>query len=161
MIRLRLFLERVGWKRILAATLGVVALATAGAVFAVTRGGGDKSTDTAVSDPGPQTNLYYVQAVAPKVRATGCSMNIRFIWKPNYNADQYIGTTAVIVATGAGIEGAYRKPFTEKGVTLDVGPVSLAGGYTIWSARVESIDGDPPGNNTTIQAAPPPTTKCE
>jgi hypothetical protein len=159
-IRLRLFLERVGWKRLLAVTLGIVALAAAGTVFAVTRGG-DESADTPSEPVDPGTNLYYLQAVAPKVQATGCTMNIRFIWKPNYHADQYIGATAVIIATGAGIEGAYRKPFTAKGVSLDVGPVSLAGGYTIWSARIESIDGDPPGNNTTIQAAPPPTSKCE
>ena len=45
-------------------------------------------------------------------------------------------------------------------MSLDVGPVTLGGGYRIWSAKVLSLEGDPPGNDTTIQAAPPPTTKC-
>jgi hypothetical protein len=88
-------------------------------------------------------------------------MYIRFVWKPDFHADQYIDATAVIRATGSGIDGTYRKRFTAKGVSLDVGPLPLGGGYRLWSARVEAIDGDPPGNETTIQAAPPQTTKCD
>ena len=161
-IRLRLFLERVGWKRILAAALVVVALVAAGVVFAVVRsGGGDSAAQTTESTaPEPVTNLFYVRALAPDVRVSNCVMNIHFTWKPDYHADQYIGAPAIIVATGTGLEGTYRKRFKETGVTLDAGPISLAGGYRVWTARLASLDGDPPGNDTTIQAAPPTSTKC-
>ena len=164
MIRLRLFLERLGWKRVLIAVLAVAVLVAAGAVLAVTRDGGESSSGGAESTESTDTqvtNLYYLRAIAPEVQASGCSMMIRFVWKPDYHADQYIGETAVIKAVGAGIDGTYRKRFTPKGVSLDAGPVSIAGGYRLWSAQVLSIDGDPPGNDTTIHAAPPPTTKCE
>ena len=67
----------------------------------------------------------------------GCSMRIRFIWKPDYHAIQYLGATAVITVSGTDIAGSYRKKFTRKGLTLDVGPVSLLGGYKLWSARVD------------------------
>jgi len=161
-VRLQLFLERIGWKRVAVAAIGVVALIAAGTVFAVTRGGGGKGStgSTRSTTPEVSTNLFYLRAVAPKVQASGCTMNIRFTWKPDYHAEQYIGASAVIVANGTDIQGAYRKRFTAKGVSLDVGPISFAGGYRIWSARVESLDGDPPGNDTTIQAAPPSSTKC-
>lgn len=159
MIRLRLFLERIGLKRVLAATLGVAALVAAGAVFAVMQGRGDTAAPTtSSSDPG--TNLFYLQATAPKVTVRGCTMSIRFTWKPNYHADQYIGAPALIMAAGTSIDGTYRKTFKRSGVSLDVGPIPFGGGYRTWSAKVLALDGDPPGNDTTIQAAPPATDKC-
>ena len=160
MIRLRLFLERVGRKRLLVAGLVVAALVAAGAVFAVVRGGGKAASTTAPTAPEVNVNLFYLQAVAPKVRVQGCAMYIRFTWKPNYHADQYIGAPALILAAGTGIAGTYRKTFKASGMSLDVGPVTLGGGYRIWSAKVLSLDGDPPGNDTTVQAAPPASTKC-
>ncbi len=162
MIRLRLFFERVGLKRILVVTLVVVALAAAGAVGAVVMLGGEEnkaSTTTTNRDTG--SNLFYLRGTAPKVTVQGCVMYIRFTWKPDYQANQYIGAPATIMASGTGIEGPYRKTFTASGVSLDVGPVSLGGGYRLWSARVASLDGDPPGNDTTIQAGPPSTVKCD
>ena len=160
MIRLRLFLERVGRKRLLAAALAVLALVAAGAVFAVVQGGG-KAASTTAPPPEVNVNLFYLQAVAPKVRVQGCAMYIRFTWKPNYHADQYIGAPALIMASGTGIAGTYRKAFKTSGVSLGVGPVTLGGGYRVWSAKVLSLDGDPPGNDTTAQAAPPTSTKCD
>ncbi len=161
MIRLRLFLERVGLKRILLVTLVVAALVTAGVVGAVVLGaGGKKASTTARSNP-DLGNLFYLRAIAPKVQVQGCVMYIRFTWKPHYHADQYIGAPALIMASGTGIEGPYRKTFTASGVSLDVGPVSLGGGYRLWSARVASLDGDPPRNDTTIQAGPPSSVECD
>jgi hypothetical protein len=159
-IRLRLFFERVGRKRLLAAALVVAALIAAGAVFAVVRSGGKAASTTAPSAPEVSVNLFYLQAVAPRVRVRGCAMYIRFTWKPNYHADQYIGAPALIMAAGTGIEGTYRKTFKASGVSLEVGPVTLGGGYRVLSAKVLSLDGDPPGNDTTAQAAPPTSTKC-
>jgi hypothetical protein len=162
MIRLRLFLERIGLKRVLAAALGVIALVAAGAVFAVVQGGGEKSTATTTSGPSEaRTNLFYLRAIAPKVRAQGCVMYIRFTWKPDYHADQYIDAPALIMAAGTGIDGTYRQTFKPSGMSLDVGPISFGGGYRTWSAKVLSLDGDPPGNDTTIRAAPPVNAKCD
>lgn len=160
-IRLRFFLERVGWKRLAAVVLGVAALAAAGAVFALTRGGDEPSTATTTRSTTPFAPTFQLQAVKPKTTVTGCSMRIRFTWKPYYQAEQYAGSTAVIVVTGTDVAGGYRERFTAKGVSVDVGPVSIAGGYRTWSARVETLDGDPPANDTTVYAAPPPTAKCE
>ena len=159
MIRLRLFVERVGWKRLLAVAVVLVALIAAGAVFAVVRGGEEAAT-TEPTTPELNVNLFYLEGVQPKVRVRGCAMYIRFTWKPNYHADQYIGAPALIMAAGTGIEGTYPKTFKASGVSLDVGPITLGGGYRIWSAKVVSLDGDPPGNDTTIQAAAPNSTKC-
>ena len=160
MIRLRLFIERVGWKRLLGAALVVLALVAAGAVFAVVRGGDEAATTTEPTTPELSVNLFYLAGQKPKVRVRGCAMYIRFTWKPDYHADQYIGAPALIMGAGTGIEGTYRKTFKASGVSLDVGPVTLGGGYRVWSAKVVSLDGDPPGNDTTIQAAPPSSTKC-
>ena len=160
MIRLRLFLEKVGLKRVLVVALVVVALVAAGVVGAVVMLGGEgkkASTTTTREDTG---NLFYLRAIAPKVTVQGCTMYIRFTWKPDYHADQYIGAPATIMVSGTGIEGPYRKTFTASGVSLDVGPVTLGGGYRIWSARVASLDGDPPGNDTAVQAAPPTDVDC-
>lgn len=159
--RLILYLEKVRWKRVAIGAVPVAALIAAGVVFAVLRSGGDtkETSTTRAPEPPPSTNLYYLRAVAPKTRVRGCSMHIRFTWKPDYNADQYIGAPALITASGSGIAGSYRSRFTEKGMSVEV-DVSLAGGYQVWSARVSSLDGDPPGNDTTIQAAPPRNTKC-
>jgi hypothetical protein len=159
-IRLRLFLERVGLRRVLAAALVVAALVAAGAVFAVVHGGGKKAASTTSTSASDYVNVFYLQALAPKVRVQSCAMYIRFTWKPNYHADQYIGAPALIMVAGTGIEGTYRKRFKASGVSLDVGPVTLGGGYRVWSAKVLSLDGDPPGNDTTAQAAPPTGTKC-
>lgn len=162
MIRLRLFIERVGGKRIALVSAGVVGLIAAGAVFAVLRSGGDKKATASTQSTAqqPTSNLYYLRAISPAVRIKGCAMYIHFTWKPHYHADQYIDAQALITASGTGIAGTYRKRFTPHGVSLDVGPVSLAGGYQVWSAKVTSLDGDPPGNDTTIQAAPPVNNKC-
>jgi hypothetical protein len=160
-IRLRLFLERVGLKRILLVTLVVAALVAAGVVGAVVLRGDEKASTTTTTTDGDRTNLFYLRATAPRVQVQGCTMYIRFTWKPDYHADQYIGSPALIMASGTEIEGPYEKTFKASGVSLDVGPVSLAGGYRVWSARVASLDGDPPGNDTTIQAGPPSTVECE
>jgi len=139
----------------------VVVLVAAGAAFALLSGGDDESSASTTTVRQERTNLYYLRAVAPKVAPNGCSMRIRFIWKPDYHAIQYLGATAVITVSGTDIAGSYRKKFTRKGLTLDVGPVSLLGGYKLWSARVTAMDGDPPGNDTTVQTATPPGTKCD
>jgi len=108
MWRIRLWVEKIGWKPIaIGAAVLVVVLVAAGAAFAVPRG-----------DRGH-----------------------------NRIGNRY--------------RGLYRKKFTRKGLALDVGPVSLLGGYTLWSARVTAMDGDPPGNDTTVQTATPPGTKCD
>ena len=159
MIRLRLFIERVGWKRLLAVAVVVVALVAAGTVFAVVRGGGEAAAPEPTT-PELNVNLFYLAAIEPKVQVRGCAMYIRFTWKPDFHANQYIGAPALIMAAGTGIDGTYRKRFKASGVSLDVGPITLGGGYRIWSAKVVSLDGDPPGNDTTIQAAPPNSTKC-
>jgi hypothetical protein len=160
--RFLLFVERVGRTKLLLAAAGVVVLVVAGVVLAFARpgGGGDKSSKSTQATTNQEINLYYVRATAPKVSVSGCTMRIRFVWKPDYHADQYVGYPALITTRGPGIEGTTRKRFTKKGVSIEVGPVSIAGGYKLWAARVVSIDGDPPGNDTTIQAAPPTTTKC-
>jgi hypothetical protein len=162
--RLRIFLEKLdlrklGWKRVLVVVVAVAALVTAGAVFAVLRGG-EKAATTTTSNPDDYVNLFYLRGIAPKTKVQGCAMYIHFTWKPDYHADQYIGSPALILADGPGIQGTYKKTFKASGVSLDVGPVTLGGGYRIWSAKVLTLDGDPPGNPTTIQAAPPANTKC-
>lgn len=160
--RLRLFLEKVRWKRVALGAAPVAGLVAAGVVFAVVWSGDDtKETSTTTAPVQASTNLYYLRAVAPKTRVQGCSMFIRFTWKPDYNADQYIGAPALITASGSAIAGSYRRRFTPKGMSVEVGPVSIAGGYQVWSARVTSLDGDPPGNDTTIHAAPPRDNKCD
>jgi hypothetical protein len=158
--RLRLFFERVGWKpfAIGAAILVLVAVA-AGAAIALL-GGGDDEASTPTTTTRERTNLYYLRAMAPKTHVQNCSMRIRFSWKPDYHAIQYLGTTAIITVTGTDIGGSYRQRFTRRGLTLDVGPVNLHGGYKIWSAKVTAMDGDPPGNDTTVQAAPPTDSTC-
>ena len=162
MWRLRLWLEKVGWKPILIGLATVVAvLVAAGAAFALLSGGDDSSSPGTTTAPQTRTNLYYLRAVAPTVQPHGCSMRIRFIWKPAYHSIQYLGSTAVITVSGTDIGGSYRRKYTRKGLSLDVGPVSLAGGYKLWSARVTAMDGDPPGNDTTVQTATPTGNKCE
>jgi hypothetical protein len=160
--RLRLLVESLGRKRVLVAAIGmVVALVAAGAVFAVVQGrGGKKDASTTSSSAADYTNIFYLRAIAPKVTVQGCAMYIRFTWKPNYHADQYIGAPALIMAAGTGIDGTHRKTFKASGVSFAVGPITLGGGYRIWSAKVLSLDGDPPRNDTTIQAAPPASAKC-
>ena len=161
MIRLRLFLERIGLKRVLVAAVALLVLAAAGVAAAVVFGvGGKNASPTTTASTPDYTNVFYLRGLAPKVRVQGCAMYVRFTWKPNYHADQYIGAPALILASGAGIDGTYPKTFKASGVTLDVGPLALGGGYKIWSAKVLSLDGDPPHNDTTIQTATPTTAKC-
>ena len=160
MIRLRLFLERLGMRRVLVGALVLVALIAAGVVAAVVFGGGGKKAASTTASTPDYTNLFYLRALAPKLRVQGCTMFVRFTWKPNYHADQYIDAPALIQATGTGIEGTYRKTFKASGVSLDVGPIALGGGYRVWSAKVLSLDRDPPGNDTTTQTATPSTAKC-
>jgi len=115
MWRIRLWLEKVGWKPIAigaAVVLGV--LVAAGAAFALLSGGDDESSASTTTARQERTNLYYLRAVAPKVAPNGCSMRIRFIWKPDYHAIQYLGATAVITVSGTDIAGSYRKKFTRK-----------------------------------------------
>jgi hypothetical protein len=161
MWRLRLFLEKLGWRSVAIGGAVVVALVAAGVAFALMRGGDTSATTTETSAPEESTNLYYLRAVAPKTRVRGCSMFITFTWKPDYNADQYIDAPALITASGTGIQGTYRKRFTEIGMSIELGPVSLAGGYQLWSAKVTAMDRDPPGNDTTITAGPPADNKCD
>ena len=160
MWRLRLFFERVGWKPFaIGAGIVVLVAVAAGAAIALL-GGGDESsapTTTAVQE---RTNVYYLRAVAPETHVQGCSMRIRFIWKPDYHAIQYLGANAIITVSGTDIAGSYRQKFTRKGLALDVGPVDLRGGYKVWSAKVTAMDGDPPGNDTTVQTAPPTNSNC-
>ena len=161
MWRLRLFFERVDWKPFaIGAGIVVLVAVAAGGAFALLGGGGDKAsapTTTAVQE---RTNVYYLRAMAPETDVQGCSMRIRFIWRPDYHAIQYLGTTAIITVSGTDIAGVYRQKFTRRGLALNLGPVDLTGGYKIWSAKVTAMDGDPPGNDTTAQTAPPPNSNC-
>ena len=162
MWRLRLFFERIGWKPVLIGAAVLVALVAAAIALAVLRGEDEQTApDLSTVAPEESTNLYYLRAVAPKTRIQGCSMWIRFIWKPDFHAEQYIDAPALITASGTSIQGTYQRRFRENGVSIELGPVSLAGGYQVWSAKVTAIDRDPPGNDTTVQAAPPPDNKCE
>jgi hypothetical protein len=160
MWRLRL-MGRVWWLVILGCAVALLALA--GGVYALTRdGGGGKAapeTTSPVTQP-PSADVFYIRALAAETHARGCKMTIRFTWKPHYHALRYAGDVAVIAVTGPGISGTYRRPFSRQGVTLER-TVSLAGGYKIWSARFVSVGGDQPGNETTIQAAPPQSTQCD
>lgn len=158
---LLLFIERVGWKQLVfSLALGAV-LVGGGAVYVLTRGAGAKrAATTAATSTDSGTYVYYLRALAPKVEVHGCNMRIRFTWKPDYHADQYVGSKALITFTGAGLDGTTQMRLTSKGLTVDAGPVSVAGGYKVWAAKVTSVDGDPPANDTTIQAAPPTSTKC-
>ena len=88
-------------------------------------------------------------------------MRIRFTWKPDYHAIQYLGATR----DHHRLRNGHRRvpigqKFTRKGLALDVGPVDLRGGYKVWSAKVTAMDGDPPGNDTTVQTAPPTNSNC-
>jgi hypothetical protein len=159
MWRLRLFLEKNGWRWLVVAGAVLAALVAASVVFALVGGGDEKATTTTTTQR-QSTTLFYLRAVAPKVRVQGCTMYIRFTWKPDYNADKYFGTRAVITASGTGIGGSYTKEFVGKPMNLDVGPIPLGRAYQIWTAKVTSLDGDPPGNDTTISAAPPASAKC-
>jgi hypothetical protein len=159
MWRIRLFLERVGWKPFaIGAGIVVLIAAAAGAAFAFLGRSDESSTTTTVAQE--RTNLYYLRAVSPETQVTGCSMRIRFIWKPDYHAVQYLGADAIITVSGTDVAGSYRQKFTRKGLALDVGPVDLRGGYKVWSAKVTAMDGDPPGNDTTVQTAPPTNSNC-
>jgi hypothetical protein len=162
MWRIRLWLEKVGWKPVLLGAGIVVAVIVAAVAAYALLAGGNESSSAGTTTPAPttRTNLYYLRAVAPVVRANGCTMMIHFVWKPDYHAIQYLGAKAIITVSGTDIGGAYHKTFTRKGLALDVGPVSLSGGYKLWSAKVAAMDGDPPGNDTTVQTATPTGTKC-
>jgi hypothetical protein len=162
MWRIRLFFERVGWRPVAIAAGIVVLLAiAAGGAFALLGGNDESSTPTTTAVVQERTNVYYLRAVAPETQVTGCSMRIRFIWKPDYHAVQYLSADAIITVSGTDIAGSYRQKFTRKGLALDVGPVDLRGGYKVWSAKVTAMDGDPPGNDTTVQTAPPTDSNCE
>lgn len=161
MWRLRLFFERVGWKPFGIGAGVVVLVAVAAGTAIALLGGGDKSTTPATTTaPEDRVNLYYLRAMAPETQVNGCSMRIRFIWKPDYHAIQYLGATAIISVSGTDIAGSYRQKFTRRGLALSVGPVDLHGGYKVWSAKVTAMDGDPPGNDTTVQTAPPTDSTC-
>jgi len=162
MWRLRLFFERVGWKPFaIGAGIVVLVAIAAGGAFALLGGGGDKASTPTTTAVQERTNVYYLRAMAPETDVQGCSMRIRFIWKPDYHAIQYLGTTAIITVSGTDIAGVYRQKFTRRGLALNLGPVDLTGGYKIWSAKVTAMDGDPPGNDTTVQAAPPTNSNCD
>jgi hypothetical protein len=161
MWRIRLFLERVGWKPFaIGAGVVVIVAVAAGAAFAFLGGSDESSNPTTTTGAQERMNLYYLRAVSPETHVTGCSMRIRFIWKPDYHAVQYLGADAIITVSGTDVAGSYRQRFTRKGLALDVGPVDLRGGYKVWSAKVTAMDGDPPGNDTTVQTAPPTNSNC-
>ena len=161
MWRIRLFLERVGWKPFaIGAGIVVLIAVAAGAALAFLGGSDDSSNPTTTAVAQERTNLYYLRAVSPETHVTGCSMRIRFIWKPDYHAVQYLGADAIITVSGTDVAGSYRQKFTRRGLALDVGPVDLRGGYKVWSAKVTAMDGDPPGNDTTVQTAPPTNSNC-
>ena len=161
MWRLRFFLEKIGWRSVAIGGAVVVALVAAVVSLALIRAGDDSSAATTTTAPEESTNVFYLRALAPETRIQGCSMFIKFTWKPDYHAEQYIDAPALITAAGTGIQGTYRKRFTESGLSIELGPVSLAGGYQLWSAKVTALDRDPPGNNTTITAGPPADNKCD
>jgi hypothetical protein len=160
MWRLRLFLEKVGWKSVALGAVIILAVAAGVVSLALIRGGDESSATTTPAAPEETTNLFYLRALAPKTRVNGCSMFITFTWKPDYHADQYIDAPALITVSGTGIQGTYRKRFTPSGVSIELGPVALTGGYQLWSAQVTSLDQDPPGNDTTITAGAPTDNKC-
>jgi hypothetical protein len=161
MWRIRIWLEKVGWKPVaIGAAIVVAVIVAAIAAYALLSGGDESSSAGTTTAPTPRTNLYYLRAVAPVVKPHGCTMMIRFIWKPDYHAIQYLGANAIITVSGTDISGSYRQKFTRKGLALDVGPVDLRGGYKVWSAKVTAMDGDPPGNDTTVQTAPPTNSNC-
>jgi hypothetical protein len=158
--RLRLLLEGKRRRVLIVAAGLMIALAAAGGVaFALTRDDEEESSETATQTQ-PRRVTFYLRALAPETSVSGCTMRIRYTWKPHFQANRYEGETAVIQVNGPGIAGSYRKRFTAQGLTFEPSPVSLAGGYVIWSAHVASIGGDAPANNTTIQAAPPQTVDC-
>jgi hypothetical protein len=159
--RLRLLFEGKGRRILLvAAGLVVVLAAAGGAAFALTGGDDGKENSETATQTQPRRVTFYLRALAPETSVNGCTMRIRYTWKPHFQAIRYLGEPAVIQANGPGITGTYRKPFSRQGLTLETAPVSLAGGYVIWSAHVASIGGDAPANNTTIQAAPPRSVDC-
>jgi hypothetical protein len=160
MWRLRLFLEKVGWRSVAIGAVVVLALAAAVVSLALIRGGDDSSATTTANPAEERTNLFYLRALAPKTRVNGCTMFITFTWRPDYEADQYIDAPALITASGTGIQGTYRKRFTANGMSIELGPVSLTGGYQLWSAKVLALDQDPPGNDTTITAGAPTDNNC-
>ena len=161
MWRLRFFLEKIGWRSVAVGGAVVVALVAAVVSLALIRGGDDSGATTTTTAPEESTNVFYLRALGPKTRIEGCSMFIKFTWRPDYQADQYIDAPALITASGTGIQGTYRKRFTEKGMSIELGPVSLTGGYQLWSAEVTALDRDPPANDTTITAGPPTDNKCD
>lgn len=157
--RLRLML--MGKRRRILIGVAIVAAllaAAAGAAYALTRDNGSSTGETTRTQQRSVT--FYLQALAPKTTVNGCTMRITYTWLPHFQANRYIGETAVIRVTGPQITGTYRKRFTARGLTFEPSPVSLAGGYAIWAATVVSIGGDAPGNATTIQAAPPQAVNC-
>jgi hypothetical protein len=159
MWRLRFFLEKVGWKSVAIGAVVVVAVAAGVVSLALIRGGDDSSAATTAA-PEESTNVFYLRALAPTTRVSGCQMFITFTWRPDFQADQYIDAPALITASGTGIQGTYRKRFTPRGVSIELGPVAITGGYQLWSARVTALDQDPPGNDTTVTAGAPPDNNC-
>jgi hypothetical protein len=159
--RLRLLLEGKS-RRILAVAAGLVVVlaAAVGAAFALAGGGDEEASSETATQTQPRRVTFYLRALAPETSVRGCTMRIRYTWKPHFQANRYQGETAVIQVNGPAIAGSYRRRFTAQGLTFEPSPVSVAGGYTIWSAHVASIGGDAPANNTTIQAAPPQTVDC-
>ena len=45
-------------------------------------------------------------------------MMIRFVWKPDYHAIQYLGAKAIITGVRNGRRAARTKTFTRKGLAL-------------------------------------------
>ena len=72
MWRIRLWLEKVGWKPIaLGAAVVVAVIVAAIAAYALLAGGDDSSSaDTTTPAPTTRTNLYYLRAIAPVVGPT-------------------------------------------------------------------------------------------
>src|SRR4029450_617060 len=119
MWRIRLFFERVGWRPVAIAAGIVVLLAiAAGGAFALLGGNDESSTPTTTAGVPERTNVYSLRAVAPEPQVTGCSMRIRFIWKPDYHAVQYLSADAIITVSGTDSPRSYRQQLSCKHLAL-------------------------------------------
>ena len=118
----------------LAAALVLAALVAAGAVFAVVHDGGKKAASSTSASGSDYVNVFYLQR-SRRVRVQNRALYIRFIWKPNHNADQYIVPLALIMAFCDSDCGHVPQDVQGlPGVSSDVGLVALHGGYQVWSA---------------------------
>ena len=127
-IRLRLF-ERVALNAN-RRSVAVVALVAAGASSPSCRAGGDElgTDDELASTREPTCTI----SRRPRPRAgRGCSMYIRFTWRPELPRRSVHRGAGSDQAAGTTIEGMYRKTLRHPGVSLELGPIPFAGGYQV------------------------------